>query len=125
MNQISSCLKFKKKCELSKENFKNKLLHLKNSGKIICGYAAAAKSSTVLNYCKIGNEVIDFIADSTKEKIGKFSPGMHIPIVSIDYFRRNQPDIAVIFSWNHKNEILEKEKNYSKKVRKWITHVKK
>ena len=125
MNEISSYLKFKKKCELSKENFKNKLLSLKSSGKIICGYAAAAKSSTVLNYCKIGNEVIDFIADSTKEKIGKFSPGMHIPIVSIDYFRRNQPNVAVIFSWNHKKEILEKEKKYSKKVSKWITHVKK
>ena len=86
-------------------------------------FAAAAKSTTVLNYCKIDNKIIDFIADSTEEKIGKFSPGMHIPIVSINYFKTYKPDIAVLFSWNHKKEILEKEKNFSKTGGKWISHV--
>ena len=124
MNRIDSCLKFKKQCEISKKNFKKKIEKLKNDGKKICGYAAAAKSTTVLNYCKIDSELIDFIGDTTKEKIGKYSPGMHIPIVSIDHFRKNQPDISVIFSWNHKKEILEKEKNKSTKVKKWISHVK-
>ena len=123
MNKIDSCLKFKKECEISKKRFKKTLENLKNKGKKICGYAAAAKSTTVLNYCKIDNKIIDFIADSTKEKIGKFSPGTHIPIVSINYFKTHKPDIAVLFSWNHKKEILEKEKNFSKTGGKWISHV--
>ena len=60
---------FKKECENSKKEFKKNIEKLKNEGKKICGYAAAAKSTTVLNYCKIGKDHIDFIADSTNEKI--------------------------------------------------------
>ncbi len=123
MDKIDSCINFKKKCELSKKKFKEKLKNLKNSGKSICGYAAAAKSTTVLNYCDIDNNLIDYIADSTEEKVGKFSPGKHIPIVSIDEFREKNPDVAVLFSWNHKKEIFEKEKDFTKNGGEWISHV--
>ena len=124
MDKIDSCIKFKKQCELSKKEFKRILENFKNNKKTICGYAAAAKSTTVLNYCDINNDIIDFIADSTEEKIGKYSPGKHIPIVSIDEFRKRKSDIAVLFSWNHKKEILKKEKNFSKNGGKWVSHVK-
>ena len=77
----------------------------------------------MLNFCKIGSKYIDYIADSTIEKINKFSPGMHIPIVSIDFFRKNYPDIALLCSWNHKEEIYNKEKKFIKKKGKWISHV--
>ena len=123
MDTIEAYIKFKKQCELSKENFTKKILEYKNDGKKICGYAATAKSSTVLNYCKIGKDIIDFIADSTNEKVGKFSPGMHIPIVSIEEFKKNKPDVAVLFAWNHKKEILEKEENFSKEGGIWLSHV--
>lgn len=122
LNNIKSCIKFKNNCEISKKNFKKKLINLKEKGYRICGYAAAAKSTTLLNYCKIDRNFIDYIADSTDEKVGKFSPGMHIPIVSIDYFRKNYPDIALLLSWNHKNEILKKEKNFLNRGGKWIWH---
>ena len=124
LNNISSCLKFKKNCELSKKIFKSKVLKFKKEGKKICGYAASAKSTTALNYCGIGHNYIDFIADSTKEKTGKFTPGTHIPVVSIDYFRKNYPDIAILCSWNHKKEIMEKEKEFKRRGGKWISHVK-
>jgi methylation protein EvaC len=122
MNSIKSCINFKKKCEQSRENFRKKLLYLKSIGKKIYGYAASAKSTTVLNYCNIGNEIIDCIADSTKEKIGKFSPGKHIPIVPIEYFRKNPPNVGVLFSWNHKIEIFGKEKKFKKNGGQWIWH---
>ena len=77
----------------------------------------------MLNFCKIGNKYIDYIADSTKEKINKFSPGMHIPIVSIDFFRKNFSDVALLCSWNHKKEILKKEKKFKSRGVKWISHV--
>ncbi len=123
MDNIKAYLEFKKNCEISKESFVKKILKYKNDKKKICGYAATAKSSTVLNYCKIGKDIIEFIADSTDEKIGKFSPGMHIPIVSIKEFHLKKPDIAILFAWNHKKEILEKEKNFSKEGGAWISHV--
>ncbi len=124
LNDISSCIKFKKNCELSKKNFRSKILKFKKEGKIICGYAASAKSTTALNYCQINHNHIDYIADSTKEKTGKFTPGTHIPVVSINYFRKNYPDIVILCSWNHKKEIMEKEKEFKKKGGKWISHVK-
>ena len=123
MNNISAFEKFKKDCEFSKDKFKNKILKYKNLGKKICGYAATAKSSTVLNYCQIGKDLVDFIADSTDEKIGKFSPGMHIPIKAINDFRKYKPDIGILFAWNHKKEILEKERDYTKNGGVWLSHV--
>ena len=93
-------------------------MKFKRSGKSICGYAASAKSSTVLNFCKINNQHVKFIVDSTKEKIGKFTPGTHIPIVSVSYFRKNYPDVVILNSWNHKKEILKKEKKIYKTRRK-------
>ena len=108
---------------MSRSKFKNKLVNLKKSGKIIAGYAASAKSCTVLNYCNIGTDFIDFIADSTNEKIGKFSPGMHIPIVPISHFHKNFPDVAYLFAWNHKDEIFSKEKEFLKNGGSWFSHV--
>ncbi len=120
INNISSCLKFKKNCENSKMNTKSKIMQIKNNGKKICGYAATSKSTTILNYCGIGSEHIEYICDTTKEKIGKFSPGMHIPIKDMDYFYKNQPDSIYLFAWNHKDEIFEKEKNFKGE---WFSHV--
>ena len=112
LHSIKSCYSFKKKCFISKKKFINRIMKFKRSGKSICGYAASAKSSTVLNFCKINNQHVKFIVDSTKEKIGKFTPGTHIPIVSVSYFRKNYPDVVILNSWNHKKEILKKEKIY-------------
>ena len=67
-------------------------------------------------------EIIDFICDTTPEKINKYSPGKHIPIKSMEHFYKNTPDLAFLFAWNHKKEIFEKEKEFSKKG-KWIAHV--
>ena len=120
LNTIEPYIKFKKDCEFQKEIFKTKVENFKNSGKKICGYAAAAKSTTVLNYCKIGNETIDFIADSTKEKIGKFSPGMHIPIVPPNYLTDDNPDYALLFAYNYFDEVMEKEKDFIERGGRFI-----
>ena len=103
-------------------NSLEKLKTFKESGKKICGYAATSKSTTILNYCDLGSDLIDYICDTTYEKIGKFSPGKHIPIKDMNYFYENPPDVAFLFAWNHKNEIFEKEQSFSKKG-EWIAHV--
>ena len=124
LDNISSCLKFKKQCENSKKKTVDELALFKKDGKIICGYAATSKSTTILNYCGIGPDIVDYICDTTPEKIGKFSPGMHIPIKSIEFFKKNLPDVAYLFAWNHKNEIFKKEKEFIiEKKGKWFSHV--
>tara|TARA_B100000029_G_scaffold503795_1_gene581457 strand:+ start:1373 stop:2572 length:1200 start_codon:yes stop_codon:yes gene_type:complete len=123
LDDIISCLEFKKKCENSKEKVMHYLKKIKNEGKKICGYAATAKSTTVLNYCNLNTDIIDFICDTTKEKIGKFSPGAHIPVVPVSHFHKNLPDVAYLFAWNHKDEIFSKETEFLKKGGSWFSHV--
>ena len=120
LDNISSCKEFKDRCELSKIKTRETLLKFKNNNYKIAGYAATSKSTTILNYCNINNKVIDYICDTTPEKIGKFSPGTHIPIVDMSHFKKFIPDVAYLFAWNHKDEIFKKEKNYKGK---WFSHV--
>ena len=123
LDNIKSCIDFKKRCEISKMKIKEQLEKFKSEGKKICGYAATSKSTTILNYCSLGKDTIDFICDTTKEKIGKFTPGTHIPIKAISYFHNNLPDVAYLFAWNHKDEIFKKEKSFIKNGGQWVSHV--
>jgi hypothetical protein len=124
ISNINGCFNFKKNCEISRENTLIKIKNLKKKNKTICGYAATAKSTTVLNYCGIGSDLIDCIFDTSENKIGKFSPGMHIPIVTMADFKKNYFDYAYLFAWNHKKEIYEKENKFTKNGFKWLSHVK-
>ena len=123
IDSLKGCLKFKKNCENSKKKLRNMILSIKKRNKSIAGYAATSKSTTILNYCGINNKHINFICDTTKNKIGKYTPKTHIPIVDVNYFRKNIPDYTFLFAWNHKDEIFKKEKNILKKT-KWIAHIK-
>ncbi len=122
IDSIEGCLNFKKKCETSKRKLKRKINSILKKGKKIAGYAATSKSTTILNYCGINNKHINFICDTTPNKINMFSPGTHIPIVPVDYFKKNIPDYTFLFAWNHKKEIFKKEKNILNKT-KWFAHV--
>ncbi len=122
VDNIKGCLRFKKRCENSKKKLRNKINKILRQGKSIAGYAATSKSTTILNYCGINNKHIDFICDTTKNKIGKFTPKTHIPILDVTYFRKNLPDYTFLFAWNHKKEIFNKEKKILKKT-KWFAHI--
>ena len=95
---------------------------MKNDNKKIIGYGATAKSTTILNYCKIDQNIIDYFLDTTKDKQDKFTPGTKIPILkykgSIDY------DVDYIFlgAWNFKEEIFKKEKKFMNRGGKFIIH---
>ena len=122
IDSIKGCLNFKKKCEISKKKLKNKINSIIKSGKNIAGYAATSKSTTILNYCGINHKHIDFICDTTPNKINTFTPGTHIPIVPVNFFKDNIPDYTFLFAWNHKKEIFSKEKKILKRT-KWFAHV--
>ncbi len=109
--------------EKSKDDLTALLKSIKADGKKIAGYAATSKSTTILNYCKIGPELVDYISDTTPIKQNKYSPGMHIPVVPYSHFEKNPPDYAILFAWNHFEEIMKKEKQFLENGGKWITHV--
>lgn len=123
LDKIETYQKFAQNCEKSKQEFITLLKKIKEEGKRAVGYAATSKSTTVLNYCDVGPELIDYICDTTPLKQGKFSPGMHIPIKSYEAFKEDNPDYAVLFAWNHAQEIFEKEKDFIAAGGQWIVFV--
>ncbi|MBI4148980.1 class I SAM-dependent methyltransferase [Candidatus Woesearchaeota archaeon] len=103
---------FASRADASRRELIALLRQLKSQGKRIAGYAAASKGTIVTNYCKLTPDIIEYVADSTPEKQGLYTPGMHIPVVSPEHFRSDHPDYAVVFAWNHIKEIMEKEQEY-------------
>ncbi len=78
----------------------------KTRGETIVGYGAAAKGNTLLNYCGIGPDFIDYTVDRSPHKQGRFLPGTHIPIESPDAIARTRPDLVFIFPWNLREEVM-------------------
>jgi C-methyltransferase C-terminal domain/Putative zinc binding domain/Methyltransferase domain len=82
------------------------LIAKKNAGKIICGYGAPGKGNTLLNYCGIGIDFLDFTVDRNPYKHGRFTPGMHVPIYPVEAIDAARPDFVLILPWNLKQEIV-------------------
>ncbi len=82
------------------------LIQQKNDGKKVAAYGAAAKGNTMLNYCGIKNDLINFVVDANPHKQNKFLPASHIPVVNEQYLKNEQPDFVIIFPWNLKEEIV-------------------
>lgn len=116
-------LNFKNKCNESKAKIIDMLNRFKEKGKLVSGYAATSKSTTILNFCQIRDDLINCIYDTTPDKIGKYSPGVHIPIVDYKEFQKKYPDVVYLFAWNHKNEIFNKEKKFIENGGEWFSHV--
>jgi SAM-dependent methyltransferase len=83
------------------------LIDLKEHGLSIVGYGAPAKGNTLLNYCGVRREFIDYTVDLNPHKQGHFLPGSHIPIRSPEQIREDRPDVVLILPWNLKDEIME------------------
>jgi len=83
------------------------LIRAKQEGKTIVGYGAPGKGNTLLNYCGIGRDFIDYTVDRNPYKQGKFTPGTHIPIYSLERICETRPDYLLILPWNLKNEIMQ------------------
>ena len=81
----------------------------KAQGKKVVGYGASAKSNTLLNYFGLTNKEIEYIEDLTPHKIGRFTPGTHIPIYAPDKRAEKQPDFFLLLVWNYLNDILGRE----------------
>jgi len=110
LDKISTYTDFIKNVEEIKKQLQKFVQDAKKSGKKIVCYGAAAKGNTLLNYCEIDKEFIDYSVDQNPFKQGLFLPGTHIPIKNPDEIQNTKPNYLLIIPWNLKNEIMEQRK---------------
>lgn len=116
-------VKFRENCEKSRNDLCAVLNQMSAEGDKVVGYAATSKSTTVINYCGITSDHLAYICDTTPIKHGKFSPGAHIPILPHEVFKQCPPPYALLFAWNHDQEVMAKEADYASRGGKWIRYV--
>jgi hypothetical protein len=103
---IRSYARFSERVHRTKRQLLYFLIQCKEKGRKLCGYGAPGKGNTLLNYCGIGTDFLDFTVDRNPYKHGRYTPGMHIPVRPISAIDEAQPDYLLILPWNLKNEIV-------------------
>jgi 2-polyprenyl-3-methyl-5-hydroxy-6-metoxy-1,4-benzoquinol methylase len=104
---IASYMRFAIGVHRTKRRLLSFLIECKEKGAKLCGYGAPGKGNTLLNYCGIGTDFLDFTVDRNPYKHGRFTPGMHLPIYPVSAIDEARPDYLLILPWNLKLEIVE------------------
>jgi SAM-dependent methyltransferase len=105
-SDLQTYFSFAEKVKETKRNFLSFLIKLKQNGKSIVGYGAPGKGNTLLNYCGIRTDFLDYTVDRNPYKQGKFLPGTHVPILHPEKIKETKPDYVLILPWNIKEEII-------------------
>jgi SAM-dependent methyltransferase len=96
------------------------LLSLKHDNKKIAAVSAPAKGMTLLNYCKIGDNILDFVTEKSRLKIGRYTPGLHIPVKSDEALLEEKPEYALLLAWNFADEIIKNNLTFLRNGGKFI-----
>ncbi len=112
IHSIQRLQKFTEDVKEQRKQLVGLLIDLKNQGKTIAAISAPAKGNTLLNYCKIDNEILSFVTEKNPIKLNTFTPGMHIPVYSDESLLEKKPDYAIILAWNFADEIMLNNKKY-------------
>ncbi|MBD2141632.1 methyltransferase domain-containing protein [Anabaena sp. FACHB-1250] len=107
LNRLETYIFFEEKVKDTKFKLLKFLLTAKAEGKSIVGYGAPAKGNTLLNYCGVDKDLIDYTVDRNPHKQGLFLPGTHIPILHPEKIRETKPDYLLILPWNLKDEVMQ------------------
>jgi hypothetical protein len=103
---LKTYFKFAEQVKETKRNFLAFLIDLKRKGKTIVGYGAPGKGNTLLNYCGVRTDFLDYTVDRNPYKQGKLLPGTHIPIFGPEKIKETKPEYILILPWNIKEEIM-------------------
>lgn len=110
---IGSYARFAANVHRTKRHLLSFLIECKEKGAKICGYGAPGKGNTLLNYCGIGTDFLDFTVDRNPYKHGRYTPGMHIPIYPVSAIDDVRPDYLLILPWNLRSEIVRQMRHVS------------
>jgi hypothetical protein len=99
------------------------LSQLRREGKRVVAVSAPAKGMTLLNYCRLGTETLEYVTEKSKLKIGRMTPGMHIPVMPDSRLLEDKPDYALLLAWNFAKEIMENLKAFRMAGGKFIVPI--
>lgn len=105
LSKMSTYTDFDEKVKATKRKLLKFLIEAKEAGKTVVGYGAAAKGVTLVNYCGVGDDLIDYVVDKSPYKQNRFMPGVRIPIHAPEKILETKPDYVLILPWNLRNEI--------------------
>lgn len=105
-SELETYLDYGAEVAADKRRILSTLIELKEDGRSVAGYGAPAKGNTMLNYCGIGRDFLDYTVDLSPHKQGLFLPGTHVPIRSPDALQETRPDVVLVLPWNLKDEIM-------------------
>jgi hypothetical protein len=106
LTRVDGYLSFGERVKEAKRGLLAFLIAAKRAGKTVAGYGAPAKGTTLLNYCGIGRDFVDYTVDRSPYKQGRFLPGCRIPVYHPDAVRETRPDYLLMLPWNLKEEIM-------------------
>ena len=106
LDNIDTYRAFEEQVKETKRLLLDFLINAKRSGKSVVGYGAPAKGNTLLNYCGVRSDFIDYTVDLSPHKLGHYLPGVHIPIHGPERIRATRPDYVLILPWNLKDEVM-------------------
>lgn len=115
LSELDTYSEFNQRIQGAKDTLREFFIAAKNAGKRVAAYGAPAKGNTLLNYCGIGKDLIDFTVDRSPAKQGRLLPGTRIPVFAPEKLLDEKPDYILILPWNIKDEIMEKMQH----VRDW------
>jgi hypothetical protein len=107
LGDLATYRRYAQRVEAEKRDILSLLISLKRDGQAIAGYGAPAKGNTLLNYCGIGTDFLDYTVDLNPHKQGSLLPGTHVPIRPVEALRETRPNVVLILPWNLREEIMD------------------
>ena len=123
LDKVATYRRFAQKTMQLKEDLQRTLKDFRANGKKVVGYGAPAKGNTLLGFLDIGPDLVEYIADKSPLKQGRYCPGVHIPVVPPAKLLADQPDYVVLLAWNFVDEILSQQEEYRRRGGKFIVPV--
>ena len=123
LGEIAAYRRFAESVAANRAALVKLLKSLRENGKTIAAYGAPAKGNTLLNYCGIGPELVDFTVDRNPLKVGLYTPGMHLPVLPVSTLLERQPDYVLVLAWNFADEIMRQQQEYERRGGHFIVPV--